>query len=267
MADAFISYAREDQATAIRLYNDLKRAGITPWLDHEDLLPGQNWEHEIRRAIRESRYFLALLSSHSLSKVGFVQSELKAGLRVLDEFPPDKAFLIPIRLEDCSPSDDRLRALNWLNLFPSYEEGLQKLIKLIQLDANSAIKGIPTLESEKRDLYSQFLALTMSVYEAAMKRAVMLSDRNPFAQRLAAQANEDLERDGKTIFNLIQRMEIVSSNKVRELGRAIAGRSVTWKMLVYLPDAKAKLEQSFGEFIATERPSFIAATREELGLS
>jgi hypothetical protein len=31
----FICYAREDMATAKRLYQDLQRAGITPWMDTE----------------------------------------------------------------------------------------------------------------------------------------------------------------------------------------------------------------------------------------
>ena len=32
----FISYSREDHDAASRLYEDLKRAGLRPWLDKED---------------------------------------------------------------------------------------------------------------------------------------------------------------------------------------------------------------------------------------
>ena len=64
----FISYAREDSAAAKRLYRDLKDAGLTPWLDNESLLPGQNWELEIRKAIKRSTYFLVVLSSNSADK-------------------------------------------------------------------------------------------------------------------------------------------------------------------------------------------------------
>ncbi len=37
----FISYAREDYETAKRLYDDLKKAGVSPWMDENDLISGQ----------------------------------------------------------------------------------------------------------------------------------------------------------------------------------------------------------------------------------
>jgi hypothetical protein len=56
----FISYAREDVGPARRLFNSLTEAGAEPWLDVENLLPGQHWELEIEKAI----------SSFSWPKVG-----------------------------------------------------------------------------------------------------------------------------------------------------------------------------------------------------
>ena len=44
----FICYAREDMAIAKRLYRDLRRPGIRPWMDTEDLHPGQQWKTERR---------------------------------------------------------------------------------------------------------------------------------------------------------------------------------------------------------------------------
>jgi len=38
----FISYAREDVEMARKLYDDLKNAGVSPWMDEEDLLPSQS---------------------------------------------------------------------------------------------------------------------------------------------------------------------------------------------------------------------------------
>jgi len=73
----FISYAREDSEAAFRLYEDLKRAGLRPWLDKEDLLPGQTWDLEIRRAVKKSKYFIALFSSTSVQKRGYVHKEYR----------------------------------------------------------------------------------------------------------------------------------------------------------------------------------------------
>jgi hypothetical protein len=133
--DVFISYAREDKVAAARLYNDLRGAGVNPWIDTEDLLPGEDWRLGIRRAIENSTYFLALMSAQSLAKRGYVQKELRLAYAVLDELPLGHIFLIPIRLEPCEPTDERIKAVNWLDLFPSYEAALKKLLRGIAPNA------------------------------------------------------------------------------------------------------------------------------------
>jgi len=129
-----ISYAREDIEIARKLRDDLEKAGIKTWLDKEDLLPGQKWRDVISREIRESSYFIALLSSGSLSKHGFVQSELRKALDALKEFPSDQIFVIPVRIDDCKPQDEQLQNLHWADLFPSYEEGLKKILRVLLQD-------------------------------------------------------------------------------------------------------------------------------------
>ncbi len=128
----FISYAREDLALARRLYTDLKKVGATPWLDAEDLLPGQKWKNEISKAIRESDYFLALLSSSSVSKRGYVQKELREGIEIFDQIPETEIYLIPARLDDCKPADQKLLEINWVDLFPVYESGLKKILRVVR---------------------------------------------------------------------------------------------------------------------------------------
>jgi formylglycine-generating enzyme required for sulfatase activity len=129
----FISYAREDLEDARKLYNDLKRAGANPWLDTESLLPGQRWKVEIRRAIRENRYFLAVLSSNSVSRRGYVHKEVAEALELLGEFPESEIFIIPARLDDCSPSHESLRDLHWVDMFPKWEDGLKKILLAIRV--------------------------------------------------------------------------------------------------------------------------------------
>jgi hypothetical protein len=123
----FISYAREDSAAATRLFHDLAVMGVDPWLDQERLLPGQRWEREIRAALQASDFVVLLLSKQQVLKRGYVQSEIRLALRVLDEVPDNRVFLLPVRLDDCQPANDRLSELHWLDLFPSWEEGLRKL--------------------------------------------------------------------------------------------------------------------------------------------
>lgn len=53
---------------ANRLYDDLKREGLSPWLNERDILPGQKWENEIEKALKRSRYFIPLFSFRSMEK-------------------------------------------------------------------------------------------------------------------------------------------------------------------------------------------------------
>ena len=129
----FISYAKEDLKSAKRIYYDLKNLGISCWLDSECLLPGQNWDEVISKTIRDCDLFLALLSKHSLTKRGFVQKELKVALKCIDKFPSNEIFIIPVRIEDCWPHDDKLLRLHFADIFESYEKGFSKILKAIEL--------------------------------------------------------------------------------------------------------------------------------------
>jgi hypothetical protein len=137
----FISYAREDAAVAARLYNDLTLAGARPWIDIVDLLPGQHFGKVILDTIRTCDYFLALLSSNSVTKRGYVQRELQHALKALEEFPAAAVFIIPARLDDCKPMHEELSQLHWVDLFPSYEQGLKKIFRIVQ-PPNSVLPGM-----------------------------------------------------------------------------------------------------------------------------
>ncbi len=144
----FISYAREDYEIAKRLYDDLKDAGVVPWMDKINILIGQKWKYEIRKAIKESSHFLALLSSNSISKRGYVQKELKMGLDIFDEMPQSKIFLLPIRLDECHPLDETLQALQWGDLFPEseYKDGLIQILRVLAPEG----KSVPVSEPPKK---------------------------------------------------------------------------------------------------------------------
>ena len=127
----FLSYAHEDIDMAFRLFNDLLDAGLKPWFDKAALLPGQRWENEIEKAIKQSQYFIALMSTKSLSKRGFVQKEIKRAIDVLDEIAEEDIYILPVRIDECLPSPAKLNKLQWVDLFPSYETGLEKILNVL----------------------------------------------------------------------------------------------------------------------------------------
>ena len=140
MPKLFISYAHEDIESARRLYEELSSVpSAIPWFDKESLLAGMRWEPAIRKAIRESEFFLALLSKSSTSKKGYVNREMKMALEILEEFPEDQIYLIPIRLEDCRPSFEALREIHYIDFFPFWHDGFQRLLRAIAVDSQDSI--------------------------------------------------------------------------------------------------------------------------------
>jgi hypothetical protein len=96
----FLCHSSADKAAVRDLYKFLKASGFDPWLDEEDLVAGQDWEYEIRKAVRESDVVLVCLSQNSINKSGFIQKELKYALDVADEQPEGVIFIIPLKSGD-----------------------------------------------------------------------------------------------------------------------------------------------------------------------
>lgn len=132
MPRVFVSYAHEDIDSATRLYEELSATrGITPWFDKRMLLPGMRWKPAIRKAIREADFFIALLSKRSTAKKGFVHHEMRQALEILNEFPEDQIFLVPIRLDDCKIPYEALADIQYVDFFPHWKAGLESVISVI----------------------------------------------------------------------------------------------------------------------------------------
>jgi len=129
----FISYAKEDYEAALRLHDDLKAVGVSPWIDQHGLRAGEPWRERIEVEIRSANYFVALLSHRSLGKRGFVQKELRYALDVLEEIPPGRIFLIPARLDGCRPTHRALASLHWVDLFPDWDVGVGKIVQALSV--------------------------------------------------------------------------------------------------------------------------------------
>src|SRR5437868_1973448 len=91
----FLSYAREDETHARRIYNALSRRDIQVWMDKMSLLGGEDFDAAIRKAIQESDFFLVLLSKTATAKRGYINKEIRRALDILDELPEGMRFVIP----------------------------------------------------------------------------------------------------------------------------------------------------------------------------
>jgi hypothetical protein len=124
----FLCHSSSDKPSVRALRRRLLDDKIQPWFDEEDILPGQDWDLAIRKAIRASDVVLVCLSRASVSKIGYLQKEIKHVLDVADEQPEGAIFLIPVRLEPCEVPE-RLRRWQWVDLFE--EGGYPRLLRAL----------------------------------------------------------------------------------------------------------------------------------------
>ncbi|NOH01088.1 MAG: TIR domain-containing protein [Chloroflexi bacterium] len=119
----FLCYAHADRDAVRALYTRLIHDGVDAWLDKENLLPGQDWELEIRKAVREASAIIVCLSNQFV-QAGFKHKEVRWALDAAMERPEGEIFIIPARLEDCDTLEG-LRKWHWVDLFK--EDGYEKL--------------------------------------------------------------------------------------------------------------------------------------------
>ena len=112
----FLSYAKEDSAKVGDIYKKLKVAGYQPWMDKHDILPGQDWQFQIKNAVSLCHVAIIFLSSKSVSKTGYVQVELSEFLEQRKRRPEGSIYLIPVRLDPCIVPV-RMSDLHYTDLF------------------------------------------------------------------------------------------------------------------------------------------------------
>ncbi len=112
----FLSYGRDDQATVERYYDDLKAAGLSPWMDSRDLRAGERWELRVIEQLEKADFIILFLSRNSVSRRGFVQKEIRDAIRQSENMLDHDIFVIPVRIDDCHvPS--LLARFQWIDLF------------------------------------------------------------------------------------------------------------------------------------------------------
>lgn len=148
----FICYAHEDKTAIRSLYQQLDAAGTCPWLDEEDILPGQDWQLEIRKIVQATNIILVCLSHTSTNQAGYINKEISFALDIADEQPEGTIFLIPVRLEDCSVPD-RLNRWHWVDLFE--KRGYKRLIRALRKRAEQIGATLPRMPDNSNVILPQ----------------------------------------------------------------------------------------------------------------
>lgn len=148
MAQAFISYGEEDHESAKAIYEYLDHLlYCDPWFYKDRVAGGEPVQTRISRAIREARFFIMISSRASLSRKGFVHSEIHEALVERRKFPEGSAYIIVCCLDDLTLDDlpEELRGARYLNFAGRFMDGLHELKTAISeaLDRDAQGAALP----------------------------------------------------------------------------------------------------------------------------
>lgn len=122
--NVFLCHSSSDKPMARKIYHQLEEIrNVKPWFDEVDILPGEDWEPAIKRAVRNSHVVIVCMSKSSVRKEGFLQKEIRIAIDVELEKPENTIFIIPLKLEECEVPD-RLSSFQWVK----YPEDWGKLV-------------------------------------------------------------------------------------------------------------------------------------------
>ena len=145
----FLCHSSNDKPAVRELYQKLRaEPWIEPWLDEEELYPGQDWNMEIEKAVEAADAIIVCLTKNSINKEGYVQRELRIVLDFADYKPEGTLYIIPVRLEECDPPR-RLRPWQYADYFEGQRErGLQRLLVSLKRRADSLGLNVETPASK-----------------------------------------------------------------------------------------------------------------------
>src|SRR3989442_1264416 len=104
MLKVFLSYGSPDLDKVERLYRRLRRvAWLNVWFnkDTDDLMTGDQWQNIVPRQIEKSDAMIICLSSRTINRRGFLQSEIGRALFVQEQQPEGTSFISPITFDQC----------------------------------------------------------------------------------------------------------------------------------------------------------------------
>jgi hypothetical protein len=115
----FLSYSRNDEAFALRLADDLKKANVPLWMDKMDIRAGQQWDVEVEAALRRSTGLVVILSPDSVASRP-VMDEVSFALQ-------EDKLVVPVIAYECE-IPFRLRRFQYVSFVDGYEAVIGRLI-------------------------------------------------------------------------------------------------------------------------------------------
>src|SRR5476651_581086 len=117
----FLSYAREDTASAQRIAEALRSHGVEVWFDKNELVGGDAWDAKIRGQIGSCALFVPIISANTQARgEGYFRLEWKLAVDRSHLMAHDQPFLLPVVIDATKDGEARVppefRAVQWTRL-------------------------------------------------------------------------------------------------------------------------------------------------------
>src|SRR5258708_2630453 len=124
--DVFLCHNSKDKPEVKKIAEQLKQAGIVPWLDEWELPPGQPWQRLLEQQIGEIKSAAVFVGKEGVGP--WQQMELEAFLR---EFVARGCPVIPVVLVDAPEKPQLpvfLRGMTWVDFHMREPDPMKQLI-------------------------------------------------------------------------------------------------------------------------------------------
>src|ERR1700679_475893 len=122
MKKVFISFSSKDLKTATAICGALESRGHSCWMSSRDVMPGENYQGAIVRAIRDAGVMVLVFSANANNS-----EEIKKEMSLASQ---SRIMVIPVRAEDVLPSEDftyELATRQWIDMFVDWERAIELL--------------------------------------------------------------------------------------------------------------------------------------------
>ena len=231
----FLCHSPTDRDAVYALYTRLTHDGMDVWLGKENLLPGQDSELEIRKAVCTADVVIVCLSKE-FNQAGYRQKEVRIALNEAEKQPDGTIFIIPVRLEECDILES-LKRWRWIDLFEV--DAYEKLMRALRVRADDVGVELRISKGSTSDLAKK--PITKQQTKPALKNKV--SNRQ--------NKSEQKKRGSSTIPKL--------ESKVRELPKPeiiIAIISVIVTLLVGILSSPITEKWLVASLAPTSTPAF-----------
>ena len=127
----FVSHSSRDKPIVDRIVSDLTKHGISVWYDKFEIKAGDNIVQKVNDGLKDSKYFLIILSPNALSS-HWVTEEMSSAVFI--EITSKGIFVIPVLIHDCE-IPPLLRHKRYIDFRKSYEQGIRELLEIFEKDS------------------------------------------------------------------------------------------------------------------------------------